>query len=50
MVGDRDIEAGTSTVRDRAGEEHTGIPFDELLAALAEEARTKAIEQTALAT
>jgi threonyl-tRNA synthetase len=50
VVGDRDIEAGSYTVRDRAGEEHAGIPFDELLSALADEASTKAIEQTALAT
>ena len=28
VVGDRDIEAGTFTVRDRSGEEHAGVPFE----------------------
>jgi threonyl-tRNA synthetase len=50
VVGDRDIEAGTYTVRDRAGAEHPGIAFDDLVAALAEEARTRAFEQTSFGT
>jgi len=48
VVGDRDIEAGAYTVRDRAGDEHPGVPFEQLVAALAEEARTKALVQTDL--
>ena len=48
VVGDRDLEAGTFTVRDRAGEEHAGVPFDRIVATLAEEARTRALEQSSL--
>ena len=46
VVGDRDLEAGSFTVRDRAGEEHSGVPFDRIVATLAEEARTRALEQS----
>jgi threonyl-tRNA synthetase len=46
VVGDRDLEAGTFTVRDRAGEEHTSVPFDELVDALVHEVRTRALEQS----
>jgi threonyl-tRNA synthetase len=46
VVGDRDLEAGTFTVRDRAGEEHAGVPFDELVDALVHEVRTRALEQS----
>ena len=41
VVGDRDLEAGTFTVRDRSGEEHQGVPFDRIVSTLAEEARTR---------
>ena len=47
VVGDRDLEAGTFTVRDRAGQEHAGVPFDRIVSTLAEEARTRALEQSA---
>jgi threonyl-tRNA synthetase len=47
VVGDRDIEAETFTVRDRSGEEHAGVPFGTIVSTLAEEARTRALEQSA---
>ncbi len=43
VVGDREIEAGTFTVRDRAGDEHPGVPFDRFVAALTEEAATRSL-------
>src|SRR5207249_12084210 len=43
VVGDREIEAGTAAVRDRAGHEVRGVPFDPFAAAVAEEARTRAL-------
>ena len=46
VVGDRDLEAGTFTVRDRAGEEHQGIPFDRIVSTLVEEARSRALAQS----
>jgi threonyl-tRNA synthetase len=38
VVGDRDVEAGTFTVRRRDGEEVPGQPFDTIVEALAAEA------------
>jgi threonyl-tRNA synthetase len=46
VVGDRDIEAGTLTVRDREGNETPGLIFDDVVAALVEEVRTRALTQT----
>jgi threonyl-tRNA synthetase len=46
VVGDRDLEAGTFTVRDRSGQEHAGIPFDRIVSTLVEEARTRSLEQS----
>ncbi len=46
VVGDRDLEAGTYTVRDRQGNETRGLAYDDVVAALVEEARTRAIAQT----
>ncbi len=46
VVGDRDIEAGTFTVRDREGTETPGLAFDDVVAALVAEVRSRAIEQT----
>jgi len=46
VVGDRDIEAGTYTVRDREGTETPGLAFDDVLSALADEVRTRALVQT----
>src|SRR5439155_20792170 len=46
VVGDRDIEAGTYTVRDRDGNEVPGLAFDDVVAALSAEAAEKRLEQT----
>ena len=46
VVGDRDIEADTFTVRDRDGNETPGLAFDDVLAALGDEVRTRALAQT----
>jgi threonyl-tRNA synthetase len=46
VVGDRDIEAGSYTVRDREGTEIPGLAFEDVLTALGEESRTRALEQT----
>jgi threonyl-tRNA synthetase len=46
VVGDRDLEAGTFTVRDRAGVEHGGVPFDTIVATLADEVKTRALAQS----
>jgi threonyl-tRNA synthetase len=46
VVGDRDLDAGTFTVRDRAGEEHGGVPYDRIVETLAEETRTRALSQS----
>jgi len=43
VVGDREIEAGTVAVRDRAGREVRGVPSEAFVAAAAEEARTRAL-------
>jgi threonyl-tRNA synthetase len=48
VVGDRDLEAGTFTVRDRSGDEHAGVPFDRIVSTLAEEARARSLEQSSL--
>jgi threonyl-tRNA synthetase len=46
VVGDRDIEAGTYTVRDREGVETPGLAFDDIATALVAEARERRLEQT----
>jgi threonyl-tRNA synthetase len=46
VVGDRDIEAGTYSVRDRAGVQVPELAFNDVITALAEEARTRALEPT----
>ncbi|MEA2555876.1 MAG: threonyl-tRNA synthetase [Actinomycetota bacterium] len=46
VVGDRDIETGTFTVRDRSGEETQNVAFERVLEALVREAETRALEQT----
>ena len=47
VIGDRDIEAGTYTVRDREGKEVGGLVFEDVVAALVKESSTRALEQTA---
>ncbi|HEX6844845.1 MAG TPA: threonine--tRNA ligase [Actinomycetota bacterium] len=49
VVGDRDLEAGTFTVRNRAGVEVGGLRFDAVVALLVEEDSTRALDQTDLA-
>ena len=46
VVGDRDIEAGTYTVRDREGKEVGGLVFDDVISALVKESTTRALDQT----
>jgi threonyl-tRNA synthetase len=49
VVGDRDLEAGTFTVRDRNGTETAGVPFDAIVAALSDEATSRRLEPTEFA-
>jgi threonyl-tRNA synthetase len=46
VVGDRDIEAGSYTVRDRDGVETQGLPYDQVVAALADEVAERRLQQT----
>jgi threonyl-tRNA synthetase len=46
VVGDRDLEAGTYTVRDREGTETPGLAFDDVVAALVAEASSRTLEPT----
>jgi threonyl-tRNA synthetase len=46
VIGDREVESGELTVRDRAGTETKGVPFDEFVAALVDEARTRRLTAT----
>jgi threonyl-tRNA synthetase len=46
VLGDRDLEAGTFTVRNRNGEEITGLAFDAIVGALVQESDARALEQS----
>ncbi len=46
VIGDRDLEAGTFTVRNRDGEEIAGMAFDDIVAALLEESSSRGLDQT----
>ncbi|MFL5768056.1 MAG: threonine--tRNA ligase, partial [Actinomycetota bacterium] len=46
VIGDREIESGDVSVRDRDGNEARGIAFDTFLRRIREEADSKALEQT----
>ena len=46
VVGDRDLDAGTYTVRNRDGNEMPDVAFDDLVTALVEEAESRRLEQT----
>ncbi|MDP8955615.1 MAG: threonine--tRNA ligase [Actinomycetota bacterium] len=48
VVGDKEIDAGTVSVRDRSGHEVRGIPFDPFMEAVAEEAARRSLEGTDL--
>jgi threonyl-tRNA synthetase len=44
VVGDKEIESGKVSVRDRSGNEVRGIPFDAFAEAAANEASDRALE------
>jgi threonyl-tRNA synthetase len=46
VVGDKELESGSYTVRDRSGAEHVGVTFDALVAALIEESSSRALAQS----
>ncbi len=46
VIGDRDLEAGTFTVRNRDGEEIASMAFEDIAAALLEESSSRALGQT----
>ena len=46
VLGDRDLEAGTFTVRNRKSEEITGLAFDAIVRALVEESEARALDQS----
>jgi threonyl-tRNA synthetase len=48
VLGDREIEAKTVSARDRSGNEVRGIPLQEFLGAVTEEAASRALEGTDL--
>jgi threonyl-tRNA synthetase len=47
VVGDRDLEAGTFTVRRRGGDETPGVAFDRIVEALVAEAADRRLEPSA---
>jgi threonyl-tRNA synthetase len=49
VIGDREIESGAVSVRDREGNETKGVPFEEFLRRIQEEADSRALEQTRFA-
>jgi len=46
VIGDRDLEAGSFTVRNRDGEEIASVPFEEIVSKLLEESSSRALKQT----
>jgi threonyl-tRNA synthetase len=46
VIGDKEIDSGELTVRDREGTETKGVPFDAFAAALVEEASTRRLTQS----
>jgi threonyl-tRNA synthetase len=46
VIGDKEIETGELTVRDREGVETKGVPFDDFAAALVDEASSKRLSQS----
>jgi threonyl-tRNA synthetase len=49
VVGDKEIESGLVSVRDRAGTETRGVSFDAFVQALADEARTRRLTPSSFA-
>jgi threonyl-tRNA synthetase len=50
VIGDKEIESGALTVRDRSGNETAGIPLDDFIARLADEADSRSLEQSRFGT
>jgi threonyl-tRNA synthetase len=46
VIGDREVESGALTVRDREGTETKGVAFDDFVAALVEEAASRRLTQS----
>jgi threonyl-tRNA synthetase len=46
VIGDRELESGTYTVRDRAGTETQGVTYERLTSVLHDEAATRALVQS----
>jgi threonyl-tRNA synthetase len=46
VIGERELESGTFTVRDRAGTETSGVTYGRLVSALKHEVATRALEQS----
>ena len=46
VIGEKEIESGELTVRDREGVETKGVPFDDLATALVDEASSKRLSQS----
>ena len=46
VIGDKEIESGELTVRDREGVETKGVPFDDFAAALVDEASSRRLSQS----
>jgi threonyl-tRNA synthetase len=46
VIGDKEIESGELTVRDREGVETKGVPFDDFAAALVDEASSKRLSRS----
>jgi threonyl-tRNA synthetase len=46
VIGDKEIESGSLTVRDRAGTETKGVGIDAFVAALVDEAASKSVRQS----
>jgi threonyl-tRNA synthetase len=49
VVGDRDLGAGTFTIRDRTGEQTAGVSFDRIVEALVEEDRERRLTASSFA-
>jgi threonyl-tRNA synthetase len=49
VIGDREIESGALTVRDRGGNETRGVSFDAFVRALVAEAASRSLEQSRFA-
>ncbi len=46
VIGDREVESGALTVRDRSGAETKGVPVERFIEALVAEASSRSLEQT----